>query len=110
MENDRTVLVNFGDDMSLDEAYRELGKAYYEGGFEDPLPQLLPLFDKITRLRSGGEEASFSEEPAPAASDSGEQEAEIPVPQEESPAFCPNCGAQLEDDSVFCGNCGFKVR
>ena len=34
------------------QAYLELGKAYYEGGFEDPLPELLPLFDRITRLRS----------------------------------------------------------
>ena len=29
----------------------ELGQAYYEGGFEDPLPQLLLLFDKITRIK-----------------------------------------------------------
>ena len=31
--------------------YMELGKAYYEGAFEDPLPELLPYFDKITRMR-----------------------------------------------------------
>lgn len=34
----------------LDQAYMKLGKAYYEGGFEEPLPELLPLFDQITRF------------------------------------------------------------
>lgn len=41
----------------LERLYMELGKAYYEGAFEDPLPQLLPLFDKISEivLNGGGE-------------------------------------------------------
>ncbi len=128
MENDKTVLVNFDGDMSLDQAYLELGKAYYEGGFEDPLPELLPLFDRITRLRS---EAAASEaqqaaadadvkEVKPASEESaemneGREEAEAPaeisdVPQTPPrPAFCPNCGERLEEGAVFCGNCGYRV-
>ena len=48
---EKTVFVNsekIDTNESLKQAYMELGQAYYEGGFEDPLPQLLPLFDKIT--------------------------------------------------------------
>lgn len=55
-DQDATVLVNFNreEEMArlLEQAYGELGKAYYEGGFEDPLPQLLPLFEKITNLKN----------------------------------------------------------
>lgn len=54
-EQDATVLVNFNREEEitrlLDQTYTELGKAYYDGGFEDPLPQLLPLFDRITNLK-----------------------------------------------------------
>lgn len=67
---------------ALSQAYMELGKAYYEGGFEDPLPQLLPLFDKITRLKNP------------------------PKPQQN---VCPQCGKKLEKNVRFCGNCGYRV-
>lgn len=138
MDNDKTVLVNYDDDASLEEAYRELGKAYYEGGFEDPLPELLPMFDKITRLRvQAGIRQSGAPDPAPAAEMeekpvSFETEQDLyqePLYQENvnreeifsaAPAyeepqqdggvkFCTSCGAKLEDGSVFCGNCGCKV-
>ncbi len=67
----------------LNELYTELGKAYYEGGFEEPLPELLPLFDKITKLKKK------MESPAP--------------------LFCTNCGAKLDEEDVFCANCGNRV-
>ena len=55
-DQDATVFVNFNreEEMArlLEQAYSELGKAYYEGGFEDPLPQLLPLFERITNLKN----------------------------------------------------------
>lgn len=56
MNYDETVFVNpdklgLDEGDTLDELYRKLGKAYYEGAFEDPLPQLLPLFDKITKIK-----------------------------------------------------------
>ena len=70
----------------LDQVYRELGKEYYEGGFEDPLPQLLPFFDKITRLKSEYEEQKAQEN------------------------VCPQCGTKMEEDSVFCGNCGYRLK
>ena len=44
----------------LDELYYKLGKAYYEGAFEDPLPELLPLFDKITELKASGQISDIS--------------------------------------------------
>lgn len=105
MDNDRTVLVNLDNHMSLEEAYMELGKAYYEGGFEDPLPQLLPLFDKITRIRMQGE----SVEPAAGAAKTEDILPAEPLFHQESASFCQNCGAQLEPGAAFCGNCGSKV-
>ena len=59
MDFDRreTVLVNTEignmnseDDQSLQELFCQLGKAYFEGAYEDPLPQLLPLFDEISEI------------------------------------------------------------
>ena len=38
-------------EKKLENLYTKLGKAYYEGRFEDPLPELLPLFDAITELK-----------------------------------------------------------
>ena len=69
----------------LDKAYMKLGKAYYEGGFEEPLPELLPLFDQITRLLKAREQAEESQ-------------------------FCPNCGQKVEKSSVFCGKCGQRLK
>ena len=95
---DETVFVNYekskGPDIlagnkvertgdPLEQAYLELGRAYYEGGFEDPLPQLLPLFDRITRLKK-------------------EKEARQ--------SFCPGCGSPVRKEAVFCGTCGFRLR
>ena len=67
----------------LEQAYRDLGKAYYEGGFEDPLPQLLPLFDKITRLKKE---------------------------EERQKGLCPGCGNPVEKNAVFCGKCGYRLK
>ena len=33
----------------LDKLYIELGKAYYEGQYEENLPQLLPIIDEINK-------------------------------------------------------------
>lgn len=92
-DNDRTVFVNFEKEemdahvKELDSLYLKLGKAYYEGAFEDPLPQLLPLFDQITGLRAKAEESR----------------------QNERENICPNCGAKLQKDAKFCGKCGCRV-
>lgn len=83
---DETVFVNFdkmASNSTLDQAYMELGKAYYEGKFEDPLPQLLPLFDKITRLKNQ---------------------------EKKDYEVCPQCGKHLSLSAVFCGGCGYKVK
>lgn len=71
---------------ALEQAYMELGKEYYEGAFEDPLPQLLPLFDKITKIKNEkGRRNTVSEK------------------------RCPRCGNLLEDGEVYCGNCGERI-
>ena len=94
-DQDATVLVNFNreEEMArlLEQAYGELGKAYYEGGFEDPLPQLLPLFERITNLKNELENLKAAAaapvpepvaEPAPQPEVQPEPVAE-PVPQPE---------------------------
>lgn len=108
MENDKTVLVNFDGDMSLDQAYLELGKAYYEGRFEDPLPELLPLFDRITRLCT--QTISQETEIQQKGLESKEPQKMPDLSHESSrPTFCPGCGERLEPDAIFCGNCGYRV-
>lgn len=86
----RTVFVNDEKEMAekiLEQAYLELGKKYYEGAFEDPLPQLLPLFDRITKIKN-------------------ELEGRNKVQKRQ---FCPYCGQENDADSLFCGYCGKKM-
>lgn len=103
-DQDATVLVNFNREEEigrlLDQAYTELGKAYYEGGFEDPLPQLLPLFDRITNLKNELEKES-AQQPAPAP-----QPEPVPVPQPEpvpvpQPEPIPTSQADLQQAPPF---------
>lgn len=70
--------------FELEKLYAKLGKAYYEGKFEDPLPELLPLFDQITKTLKQEERTEYRK-------------------------ICPNCGLPVERDSAFCGNCGHKL-
>ncbi|MGL6201964.1 MAG: zinc ribbon domain-containing protein [Lachnospiraceae bacterium] len=93
--NDNTVFVNFekqSGDGQLDMLYMELGKAYYEGGFEDPLPELLPLFDQITAI--------VKRDQAPVLE---------PEPEAQSVSSCPGCGMILKGDERFCEMCGAKI-
>ena len=92
-DQDATVLVNFESKEEiaglLEQAYTELGKAYYEGGFEDPLPQLLPMFDRITGLKNKLEqEAARAPQPEPAA----------PMPEEVQPAPQPEPAAPMPEE------------
>lgn len=138
-DQDATVLVNFNreEEMArlLEQAYSELGKAYYEGGFEDPLPQLLPLFERITNLKNELENlkaAAAAPVPEPVAEPAPQPEIQ-PAPQPEiqpaprwEPApmpdrqqaqplrpgeykFCIYCGSPLEPGDIFCSNCGRRL-
>ena len=100
-DQDATVLVNFDSKEEaaglLEQAYTELGKAYYEGGFEDPLPQLLPLFDRITSLKNRLEQEAApapQPEPVPPVSEevhpAPQPEPVPPVPEEVQPAPVPD--------------------
>ena len=139
-DQDATVLVNFDSKEEaaglLEQAYTELGKAYYEGGFEDPLPQLLPLFDRITSLKNRLEQEAapapqpepvppVPEEvhPAPVPDEVYPEPAWEPVPEERQPEpqpapacrpgqprFCIYCGSRLEPGDLFCSNCGHRIR
>ena len=100
-DQDATVLVNFDSKEEaaglLEQAYTELGKAYYEGGFEDPLPQLLPLFDRITSLKNRLEQEAApapQPEPVPPVPEEVHPEPQPepvpPVPEEVQPAPVPD--------------------
>lgn len=71
-------------EKKLENLYTKLGKAYYEGRFEDPLPELLPLFDATTELKRSQE-------------------------QTDEKAFCPQCGNELKGQAIFCGKCGCRI-
>ena len=139
-DQDATVLVNFDSKEEaaglLEQAYTELGKAYYEGGFEDPLPQLLPLFDRITSLKNRLEQEAAPAprpepvppvpeevQPAPVPDEVYPEPAWEPVPEERQPEpqpapafrpgqprFCIYCGSRLEPGDLFCSNCGHRIR
>lgn len=88
MENDKTVLVNeekMNTKDMLEQAYMELGKEYYEGAYEDPLSQLLPLFEKINALKNDMFAKKRTED------------------------RCPKCGKPIVAGDMFCGNCGEKI-
>ena len=130
-DQDATVLVNFNreEEMArlLEQAYGELGKAYYEGGFEDPLPQLLPLFEKITNLKNELENLkaeAAAPVPEPVAEPAPQPEiqpaprwepAPMPDRQQAQPLrpgeykFCIYCGSPLEPGDIFCSNCGRRL-
>ncbi len=80
-------------ETELDSLYRELGRAYYEGAFEDPLPQLLPLFDKISAELEKYQQID-------------------PAPEPETPAapVCPVCGAPVEEGTRVCAVCGASLE
>ena len=130
-DQDATVLVNFNreEEMArlLEQAYSELGKAYYEGGFEDPLPQLLPLFERITNLKNELENLkaeAAAPVPEPVAEPAPQPEiqpaprwepAPMPDRQQAQPLrpgeykFCIYCGSTLEPGDIFCSNCGRRL-
>ena len=82
MYDEKTVIAQPNLELKLDELYKELGKAYYEGAFEDPLPQLLPIFDEITSTKI----------------------------ENNMKYICPYCHEPITDEMNFCASCGNKLR
>ena len=84
MYDEKTAIAQPSLELRLDELYKELGKAYYEGAFEDPLPQLLPIFDEITSTKK-----------------------EI---ENNMKYICPYYHEPITDEMNFCASCGNKLR
>ncbi|HIX82377.1 MULTISPECIES: zinc ribbon domain-containing protein [unclassified Thomasclavelia] len=99
----------YEDDKVLDELYRELGKAYYEGAFEDPLPQLLPLFDQITEHLN---QKNVVEEQEPVVEEVEKPEEPVETKEENNNTGlkCPVCGAAITDKQAFCISCGTNLK
>lgn len=106
-------------ESALENTYSELGKAFYEYRFEEPTPELLPYFDKITQLKSRVEQRSKYLEPMhkeyssldelPSHKEYSSLD-ELPVKSPApSPSFCPGCGKPIHSSSAFCGYCGHKL-
>ena len=134
--NDETVLVNVEEETqlktasktedqsgygSLERAYMELGKAFYEGRYEDPTPELLPYFDRITRLigqtshdpiqtKIEDEIDAYFEAQRPKKLEDLSKIADPIVPSMPVAQFCPECGTKHDPEDLFCGNCGFRLR
>ncbi len=68
---------------ALQQAYEDLGRAYYTYRFEEPVPELIEYFNRITTLKN--------------------QIAAGTVPT------CPACGNPLSQGARFCGVCGAKI-
>lgn len=127
-DNDNTVFVNFdkkSSDGEVDHLYRELGKAYYEGGFEDPLPELLPLFDQITSIINKDHKLVVEESEKDGVScskcgkslTSHDKFCDIcgtpvgqPEPVRPMNQFCSQCGKKIPANAIFCGECGAPVE
>lgn len=97
--------------MELDTLYLELGKAYYEGGFEDPLPQLLPLFDKITACKK----QMISGKICPQCGVENNEKARFckccgySLISLGNGKYCPHCKNKVTEDDVYCGECGKRI-
>jgi hypothetical protein len=112
LEEDTKMYMDDNKQQKLDDLYWELGKAYYEGGFEEPLPQLLPLFDQITRLLRGGDNLFTRGESLQGESlqdnemDYLQERIEAQANEIAQPGFCPECGHRLRPGALFCSGCG----
>ena len=119
LEEGEQIKMSDEDNATLRELYMRLGEEYYKGAFEDPLPQLLPIFDKITALfgkyavaskkcRNCGSEI---EDDARFCQVCGTPVEEMNIAEEKQEAgFCSNCGNPLRPGAKFCGSCGAPVR
>lgn len=127
--DEKTVIVNLEEETNtesepkqevseLDKAYMELGKAFYEGRYEEPTPELILYFDRITNLLNVKEDQNkvkahilpIQEEQSISSLD------DLPVIEKDAsmeesvPSFCPNCGAKHNPGDFFCGLCGTKLK
>ncbi|MGN1276161.1 MAG: hypothetical protein ACI4UK_04145 [Floccifex sp.] len=145
MNEDKTVLVNLEEETEfkqeevflseIDKAYLELGKAYYKGKYEDPLPELVYYFDRIKRLENivTMEKEDFFAKKEEIVKPK-EEKIEIKVEEEQATGLkkilrdlpnlnpktsmssqqsdgierCPKCNRIRKKGGRFCSNCGHE--
>ena len=95
MDNENTVFVNFekqsNKEGELNALFLELGKAYYETAFDNSLPELQPLVDKITAITRQNLSALL-------------------LPAGDVKQVCITCQASLSEHEKFCSKCGTAVN
>lgn len=147
MNEEKTVLINLEEKTEsnqnetflseIDKAYLELGKAYYKGKYEDPLPELVYYFDRIKRLENiitmekqdfltvKEEKTKIKEEKIEIKTEEDEASVlkkilrDLPNLNQKKPAVsqqndeiirCPKCNKIRKKGGRFCSNCGFEFK
>ncbi len=81
----------------LENLYKELGRAYYEVGINDPIPELLEQLDTISRCKD--EITALTEEEA-------QRKAFIEKQKKIAESICLECDQPVPEGSNFCNHCG----
>lgn len=84
-------------EAKLDELYKELGKAYYEIGINDPLPELLEQLGEISECRDEITAMAEAEE---------QRKAFIATQKKIAESICLECDLPVPQGSNFCNHCG----
>lgn len=89
----------------VDQAFLELGKAYYMYDFENPAPEVLPLYYKITTLLNQARQMEAAQKAAAAAAGQSGSAAANPAAD-----HCPVCGKEVSGGDHFCRWCGSDLK
>ncbi len=84
-------------EVQLEELYNALGKAYYEIGINDPLPELEEQLNAVSACREEIEKTAKAEE---------EKKAFLEKQKKIAKSICLECGLSVPAGSNFCNHCG----